>query len=59
MIFDPETITGRADFVGLGQPDAVPDGICCVLIGGRVAAQDGRVVNSTLGRAIRREGRVS
>lgn len=56
VIFDPETIAGRADFVGFGQPDAVPEGICCVLIGGKVAARDGSVVNGTLGRAIRREG---
>ena len=59
VIFDPETIAGRADFVGLGQPDAVPDGVCCVLIGGKVAAENGRVVNESLGRAIRREGKVS
>ena len=55
VIFDPESITGCADFAGSGAPDAPPKGISHVLIGGKIAAQENRVLNASLGRPLRRE----
>ena len=53
VIFDPERIADRADFPGTGRPDAAPEGIRTVIVGGRVAAQDGAVCCGVCGRAIR------
>lgn len=55
VVFDPRTISERADFAGMGEPDAPPEGIRAVILGGQLAAQDSRVVNARLGRTIRRE----
>ena len=50
VIFDPERIADRATF---SEPLLAPVGIDYVLIGGEIAAKDGRVVNGRLGRAVR------
>lgn len=53
VLFDPETIADRADFPGLGRPDAAPVGIACVLVDGEIAAQNGKTTGVMAGRAIR------
>ena len=50
VIFDPERLRDRASFA---EPTLPPDGIAAVFVAGRPAVRDGRIVNSTLGRAIR------
>ena len=54
VLFDPGTVTDRADFPGLGRPDAAPEGIACVIVGGQIAAQSGRAAGIMAGRALRR-----
>jgi N-acyl-D-amino-acid deacylase len=52
VLFDPGTVADRAT---LAQPDAPPVGIRAVLLGGRVVAQDGQVVDGVRrGRVLRR-----
>jgi N-acyl-D-amino-acid deacylase len=53
VIFDPETIADRADFPGLGSPNAAPEGIAYVVVGGCVAAKDGIVTGEMAGQPIR------
>ena len=51
VIFNFDTIRDTATFE---DPAAVPEGIDYVLIGGEIACRDGRIVNGTLGKAIKR-----
>ena len=53
VIFDYENIRDTATFE---EPVLVPEGIDYVLIGGEIAAKDGQIVNSHLGKAVRFEG---
>ena len=54
VIFDFDRITDRADFPGLGRPDAPPEGIAAVLVNGRVVAREGVVLPGVLpGKPIR------
>lgn len=53
VIFNPETISDTADFPGLGAPNAVPVGISHVIVGGEIAAQNGKTTGIKAGRAIR------
>ncbi|MGN0777093.1 MAG: amidohydrolase family protein [Candidatus Ventricola sp.] len=53
VIFDPETIADHADFPGVGSPNAAPEGIACVIVGGEVAAQNGKTTGVMAGRALR------
>lgn len=53
VLFDPETIADRADFPGMGSPNAAPEGITCVIVGGQVAAQNGKATGVMAGRALR------
>ena len=53
VIFDPETIADRADFPGLGSPNAAPEGIAYVVVGGCAAAKDGIVTGEMAGQPIR------
>ena len=50
VIFDPETIKDRSDF---SDPLCPPAGISTVLIGGRTAVQNSKIIDGTLGRSIR------
>lgn len=50
VIFDPERISDGATFM---EPTLPPTGIERVYIGGRLAAQEGRILRSKLGRAVR------
>lgn len=52
VIFDPERIADCATFA---EPMLPPVGIDCVLIGGKVAAKDCRVVDDRCGRTVRAE----
>ncbi len=54
VVFDPQTIADRAEFAGVGAPDAPPAGIHRVMVNGRTAVIENRVVNETLGRTIKR-----
>ena len=51
VLFDPETIKDNATF---SQPDLPPDGIEYVLIGGKIAARHGTIVDAGLGKAVRK-----
>ena len=51
VIFDPQKIRDRATFE---EPALPPEGIAAVLIGGEIAVRDGKIVNGSLGRALRR-----
>ena len=53
MIFDPETVCDTADYPGLGMPNGTPEGIACVIVGGKIAAQHGRVMDRTAGMPVR------
>ncbi len=52
VIFDPNTIADGADFPGLGRPDAPNRGLKFIVVGGEIAAQDGRVIEPFAGRTI-------
>lgn len=52
VIFDPETIADTADFPGLGQPNGAPEGIRAVIVGGEIAAQEGKATGALAGRAM-------
>ena len=54
-VFDMHEIADRADFAGIGVPDAPPVGVHRVLIGGQTAAIGDKVVNERLGRTIPRK----
>lgn len=53
VIFDIEKITDRADFLGMGEPNAVPEGIDYVIINGKIVVEYGKIIKEILpGRAI-------
>ena len=51
VVLDLDRITDRATF---DQPNAGPEGLDYVLVGGEVAVDHDRVVRSDLGRAVRK-----
>ena len=53
VVFDPQTIRDRATFVGLGRPNASPEGIDHVFIGGVRALSHGCIRCRTAGRTLR------
>lgn len=53
VIFDPTKICDHANFVGLGLPDAAPDGINSVIIGGVIALNNGCVLTQRAGQSLR------
>ena len=52
LVFDPETICDRADFPGLGRPDAAPEGIRFVIVSGEIAAENGRATGVMVGKTL-------
>ena len=52
LVFDPETICDRADFPGLGRPDAAPEGIRFVIVSGEIAAENGRATGVMAGKTL-------
>ncbi len=53
LVFDPDALIDRADYVGLGLPDALPEGVLEVIVGGVHALSRGQVLCDTAGCAIR------
>ena len=53
VILDPQRLRDRADFPGLGMPNAAPEGIDYVIVAGRIAAKDSRPTGEMAGQAIR------
>ena len=52
VVFDPKALRDRADFPGLGQPNAAPEGMRAVIVGGEIAARDGVPTGAMAGRAL-------
>lgn len=52
-IFEPDRFCDRADFVGLGLPDAPPDGVHQVIVGGKVELDAGEITQRDAGHVIR------
>ena len=52
LVFNPETICDRADFPGLGRPDAAPEGIRFVIVSGEIAAENGRATGVMAGKPL-------
>ncbi|MCU0594942.1 MAG: D-aminoacylase [Desulfobacterota bacterium] len=50
VLFDPETIRDTATFI---EPDQAPEGIPYVLVGGRLAVEEGRVTGTARGSVLR------
>ena len=53
VIIDPDALHDRADFPGLGQPNAAPEGIDYVIVSGEIAAQNAKATGAMAGRALR------
>jgi len=53
VIFDPNTLTDRAEYLGSGQPDAPPEGIDYVLVNGVAAMDHGTLIHAKAGKAVR------
>ncbi len=52
VIFDPDTVTDTANYPGLGRPNAASEGLRYVIVGGRIAACDGKATGEMAGQAI-------
>ena len=53
VILNPDTLHDRADFPGLGAPNAANEGIDYVIVSGEIAAQNAKATGVMAGRAIR------
>ena len=53
VIFNPQTLCDRADFPGLGQPNAAAEGIDYVIVAGKIAARHAKPTGVLAGQAIR------
>lgn len=53
VLFDPELVCDTADYPGLGMPNGAPEGIACVIVSGKIAAQDGAVSSRTAGSTVK------
>lgn len=53
VVFNPETLADRADFAGIGIPDAPPVGVEWVILAGKIAVEEGNVVDDHLGRILK------
>ena len=53
VVINPATLCDRADFPGLGMPNAAPEGVDCVIVGGEIAAQNAKLTGVMAGRAIK------
>ena len=54
VVFDPQTIADRADFAGIGVPDAPPVGIHRVIVNGKTAVLENEIIDERLGKIILR-----
>jgi N-acyl-D-amino-acid deacylase len=48
VIWDSDRITDRADFPGIGSPDAPPEGITHVIVSGQIAVMNNRIIQGVL-----------
>jgi len=56
VVFDQERIIDNANFIGLGRPDADPDGIAAVYVNGKLVVDNGCLTkNRKAGKFIKRE----
>lgn len=53
VVMNPQTLQDRATFVGLGQPNASPEGVEHVFVGGVHVLDQGRILCRTAGRTVR------
>lgn len=59
VVFDPKTIKDNADYVGIGQPDAPPDGMEYVIVNGTVIVAKGQTIEDKMpGKIIRQPNKV-
>ncbi len=59
VVFDPRTIRDNADYIGIGRPDAAPDGIKCVVVNGVVIVEEGEAHEGRLpGKVLRQPNKV-
>lgn len=56
VVFDPQAVADRADYPGLGAPNAAPVGIRFVIVDGQIAACEGKTTGEMAGRAIAMQG---
>lgn len=58
VVFDPKTIRDNADYVGIGQPDAPPDGIEYVIVNGVAVVSEGKAIEDMLpGKILRQQNK--
>lgn len=55
VVFDPRTIKDNSDYIGIGRPDAQPDGIFEVLVNGVAVVRDGKAQEDKLPGQIMRQ----
>ena len=53
VVLNPEEMADRADYPGLGMPNAAPAGIRAVIVGGEIAALNGSATGVMAGRPLR------
>lgn len=59
VVFDPKTIRDNADYVGIGRPDAEPDGIEYVIVNGVTVVAGGKAIEYRLpGKILRQANQV-
>ncbi len=58
VVFDPWMIRDNADYVGIGRPDAPPDGIESVIVNGVTVVSGGKIFEDRLpGKILRQDNR--
>ncbi|MBR5560483.1 MAG: amidohydrolase family protein [Clostridia bacterium] len=53
VVLDPEEMADRADYPGMGTPNAAPVGIRAVVVGGEIAALNGKATGAMAGQPLR------
>lgn len=54
VVFDRNTIADKSEYVGIGNPDAKPEGIDYVIVNGEIVVRDGNIIDGVLpGKTIR------
>ncbi len=53
VVFDPAALRDRADYLGSGRPDAPPEGVLHVVVGGVHALAHGRTLCARAGKPLR------
>lgn len=59
VVFDPRTIKDNSDYIGIGRPDAEPDGIEHVIVNGVAVVTDGKANEDRLpGKILRQQNKI-